>query len=140
MQMFLRDPAGNGIFLNTYPDERLRFLAGERASIPGLVAWAGEAGAGMEWQLATPEPQALADWYGLLGMESGPGTAPGSLLLSQGDTLLALDSGLSCNRIVVRTGSEEALQACLQRLADVGLAVTDGLLDDPDGNEVVVSV
>src|SRR5690606_6404405 len=37
----LRDPAGNGIFLNTFPAERREFLRGARCSVAGLPAWPG---------------------------------------------------------------------------------------------------
>ncbi|MCB1187528.1 hypothetical protein KDL29_10215 [bacterium] len=135
----LRDPAGNGIFFNTFPLERRMFLEGVPYTERGLPAWPGSAADRMTWVLATQDPRGLCDWYGWLGLESGEGSDPGTWELRQDSTLILVDSGMTHNRIVVSYRTPGALQDCLLRLEARGHDIDSGVLHDPEGNEVVLS-
>ena len=135
----LRDPAGNGIFLNSFPSERERFLAGAAHSIDNMPDWEGSSADRMSWVLATQDADLLCDWYGWLGLECREAAEPGMREIHQDSTLFMVDNGITHNRIIISYRTPGALQDCLLRLQEHGLEVDSGVLRDPDGNELVLS-
>lgn len=134
----LRDPAGNGIFLNTFPVERQMFLDGCQYTERELPDWEGSDRERLLLSLAAADPEPMLEWYGKLGLEHSTGMDPGTYVLAQGGTRFLLDSVATENRWILEFGKPQDLTSCLLRLSKAGLEVDNAELRDPDGNLIML--
>ena len=126
------DPAGNVVFLNTYPGELEHFQAGGPTCIIGLAVEKIDNSRRMLQRLACPGLQEVVDFYAILGLEAHP-QDDGTVLMRQEGISLLLDAAAAENSYELKLPAAEipALQQAMGSDSDS--------LRDPDGNLVLLS-